>query len=81
MSDKMTENWAKALYWEEGEDALFAQIKAEFIKRNEFTRLKDLEVVDSWLNEESGATREHAAMLQKKRELEDLHRLLKRAGR
>jgi hypothetical protein len=81
MSDKMVENWAKALYWEEGEDALFDHMKETFIRKDPLTRLQDLQIVDSWLNEESAPTREHASMLTKKRELEHLHRALKAAGR
>jgi hypothetical protein len=79
--ERMTTAWATALRFEGDGDALFDRMKAEFIRENEFTRLKGLEVVDSWLNEEIAPTREHAAMLTRKRELEDLHRLLKRAGR
>ena len=65
MTDRMTTSWADALYFEEGGDALFDQMKAQFIKQNELARLKDLEVVDSWLQNEDRPTRQAASLLDK----------------
>jgi hypothetical protein len=81
MSDKMTDEWVKQLYWEEGESALWDKFKGEFIRKPEVARLQDLHAVNQWLDQEDRPTRELAALLTKQREMEDLHRTLKGLGR
>jgi hypothetical protein len=81
MSDKMTETWAQALYWDGGEPELWQQFKDNFVRAPEAARLNDLSLVKQWEAQEERPTRELAAIMTKRRELEDLHRLLKGAGR
>jgi hypothetical protein len=82
MSDAMTEEMIKQLYWEEGEEALWTKCKEDFLKKPESARLRDLHIVGQWLDQESDRpTKELASLLTKKREMEDLHLLLKGANR
>ena len=82
MTDKMTEEWIKGLYWDEGSEEDFWNVaKSNFIKRNEAERLQLMKAVNAWMDEEDQPTREAASLLTKQRELEHLHRTLKAAGR
>jgi hypothetical protein len=81
MSDKMTAEMVKQLYWEEGEDALWQKFRGDFIKKGEQARLQDLHAVNQWLGEEDQPTREAASLLTKQREMEHWHRQLKSIGR
>ena len=81
MSDRMTEAWIKGLYFEGDEAELWQKFKGDFVQKPEAVRLNDLHTLNQWLDQEDRPTREHAALLTKRREMEDLHRLLKGAGR
>jgi hypothetical protein len=78
----MTDQMVKELYWEEGEEALWAKCKSDFSRKPEAGRLQDLHAVNAWLDQEGDRpTKELASLLTKKREMEDLHKLLKGLNR
>ena len=82
MSDAMTDQMVKDLYWEEDEATLWAKCKSDFMKKHETARLRDLQIVNQWLDQEGDRpTKELASLLTKKREMEDLHKLLKGVNR
>jgi hypothetical protein len=70
-------------YWSPDEDAgqIWETFKAHFVRSDANSRRQSLTVMDQHLENEDRPTREHAEMLQKKRELSDLHLALHRAGR
>ena len=79
--DKMTEVWIRGLYFDGDETELWQRYKDAFVRKPEAGRLQDLQTINQWEAAEDRVTREHAALLNKRRELEDLHRLLKGASR
>jgi hypothetical protein len=54
---------------------------AHFAKRQPQARIESLRIADQWLAQMDRPTREHASTFAAKRELEDLHWLLTRAGK
>ena len=70
-------------YWSPDEDGsqIWASFKAEFAKKLPDARRADLRTVEQYLGEQISVTRDHAAMIQMKRELDDVHAILWRAGR
>lgn len=68
-------------YWEDEPETSWAAWTAGFMLKNPHQRIADLKTADQWLATQDGITREHASMLTRKRELEDLHWKLRRAGR
>jgi hypothetical protein len=81
MTDRMMEEWMRQHYWEGDEEVFWNKCKADFAKKPEAGRLQDLHAVNTWLDQEHRPTREHAALLSRRREMEDLHRALKGIGR
>jgi hypothetical protein len=82
MTDAMTEQMVKDLYWEEGEEALWTKCKEDFLKKPETARLRDLQIVNAWLDQEGDRpTKELASLLTKQRELEALHKSLRGINR
>ena len=70
-------------YWSSAEDGqqIWETFKQDFAKKDPNSRRADLRVVDQYLADQTGVTRDHAAMIQQKRELESVHNILWRAGR
>jgi hypothetical protein len=70
-------------YWSPDEDAvqIWSTFKSDFAKKDPNLRRADLKTLDGWLAEQTTVTRGHAAMIQQKREFEDVHAILWRAGR
>jgi hypothetical protein len=70
-------------YWSPDEDGqqIWQTYKTEFAKRPANDRRADLRTVDGYLAEQTSVTKDHAAMLQMRREMEDIHTMLWRAGR
>jgi hypothetical protein len=52
-----------------------------FSMKPQAARVYDLEMADTWLAEQTSLTKEHAALLSKKRELLSVHRKLQELGR
>ena len=71
MSDPIGEQIAK--YGALDEDESWEGFKRGFLLKAPQQRIADLHTADAWLATQSGVTREHASMVVKKRELEDLH--------
>lgn len=67
-------------YWE-GEEGGWARFKQEFLLKPQASRVQDLVVADSFLDQQTTLTREHAELVTKRRELYDLHVRLRQAGR
>ncbi len=68
-------------YWEDTPEESWAAWRAGFALKNPLQRITDLKTADQWLATQDSITREHASMLTRKRELEDIHWQLRRAGR
>ncbi|MGA8699099.1 MAG: hypothetical protein WB689_35770 [Xanthobacteraceae bacterium] len=62
-------------------DTAFQNLKNDFVKASPTTRIGWLQGWDNALAMETKVTKEHAEFITKRRELEDLHRLLERGGR
>jgi hypothetical protein len=54
---------------------------ASFSMKPKAARIYDLEQADTWLAEQTVLSREHAALVSKKRELLSIHRKLQELGR
>jgi hypothetical protein len=54
---------------------------SSFSMKPQSARIYDLEMADTWLAEQSVLSREHAALLSKKREMLSVHRKLQELGR
>ena len=67
-------------YWE-GEEGGWARFKQEFLLKHPASRVQDLVAADSFLDQQTTLTREHADLVVKRRELYDLHTRLRNAGR
>ena len=70
-------------YWSPDEDGqqIWQDFRAKFALKNPEQRRQDLTTVDTYLAEQTHVTHEHAALIQHKRELQDIHTTLWRAGR
>ncbi len=68
-------------YWSEDSEAEWSRFKTHFATKPKVERVNDLLKVDSFMQEQIKPTREHASLLTKKRQLEDLHWALDRLGR
>jgi hypothetical protein len=62
-------------------DEAFEGIKADFLSASPAQRKQWLEGWDASMSQETRVTKDHAEWITKKRELDDLHALLTRAGR
>jgi ribosome modulation factor len=62
-------------------DEAFAKLKNDMIKASPETRIQWLQSWDSAMAEETRITKDHAEWITKRREMGDLHDLLKRNGR
>ncbi len=60
---------------------IWQTFKNDFAKKDPNTRRADLRTVEAYLGEQTSVTRDHAAMIQMKRELDVVHAILWRAGR
>ena len=79
MSDPIGEQIAK--YGALDEDESWEGFKRGFLLKAPQARIADLHTADQWLATQTGITREHASMVVKKRELEDLHYTLLKVSR
>jgi hypothetical protein len=68
-------------YWDEGEENGWARFKEAFLLKPQASRIQDLVAADSFLDQQTALTREHADLVVKRRELFDLHTRLRNAGR
>lgn len=68
-------------YWSEDTEGEWVKYKTNFAMRPKVERIGELKKVDSWLENETKITKEHAAILTRKRELEDVHWALDRLGK
>ena len=60
---------------------VWATYKSQFSKRGPNDRIAQLQLVDQWLAAQDRPTRQTADFIQMKRELSDVHWLLRRADR
>jgi hypothetical protein len=79
MSDDPILNQFK--YWGGASEESWDGFLAGFSMKPQAARIHDVEMVDSWLAQQSGLTREHASLLSRKRELLSVHRKLQELGR
>jgi ribosome modulation factor len=68
-------------YYNSDFDEAFAGVKNDFVKASPEQRIQWLVGWDNAMSQETRITREHAEWISKKRELDQLHALLTRAGR
>jgi hypothetical protein len=69
-------------YWNENGESAWDEYKINtFCQKSFHDRVHELKNVDSWLENETKLTHEHAALVSKRRELVDLHFALKKIGR
>jgi hypothetical protein len=71
-------------YWAGPDDeveAKWAGFKAEYMTKPKAARIHELQMVDTWLDQQTSLTREHASLVTRKRELFDLHTRLLQLGR
>jgi hypothetical protein len=71
-------------YWggpDEEAEAKWLGFKTEYMTKPKAARIHDLQMADSWLDQQTSLTREHASLVVRKRELFDLHTRLLQLGR
>jgi hypothetical protein len=62
-------------------DGAWLEFKRSFAKKPPDLRVADLRTADTWLEQQTTVTREHASTLAAKRELQDLHFMLRAGNR
>ncbi len=67
-------------YWGDTEGE-WDKYKSNFATRPKAERVTELRKFDSWLDTQTRPTREHAEILSRKRQVEDIHWALDRIGR
>jgi hypothetical protein len=72
-------------YWEDTPEETWAAWKAGYLLKEPAARIADLKIADQHISqhqqEHTHPTRELASLLSRKRELEDAHWMLRKAGR
>jgi hypothetical protein len=67
-------------YYNDPENA-WSNFKSDFIKKTPEARVTDLFIVDAWIEPHSRVSRQAASLFNAKRELDDLHQAMRKAGR
>ena len=68
-------------YWSDDPEAAWSEYKTRFATASKMDRVAELRKLDMYFGDEIKPTRESAAMLRRKRELEDVHWLMDRQGK
>jgi len=79
MSDEIVRQMSK--WGDVDEEESWRLYKTGFLLMSADKRIQDLQNLDRWLENETRPTREHASMLTRRRELQDIHYALRGAGR
>jgi hypothetical protein len=79
MEDPMAK--ALAAYWNEDVEGEWEDAVSRFALKSKADRVSVLQKCDEWLTIEAKPTKEYASMWQRKRDLEQLHWRLDRAGK
>lgn len=72
---------AMSKYTDFDSDQIWDVFRSQYLKAGPAERIAALKDLDVWLEDQSGATREHADLLMRKRQLEDVHSTLRKLGR
>jgi hypothetical protein len=79
MSDRIDEQMSK--YGDFPADEVWELFKAGFLTKSPEARIADLKTMDFHLEAQTGLTREHASMVQKRREIVAIHQKLRELNR
>ncbi len=83
MADPITESLSK--YWEEDDETAWRGFATGFLTKAPAQRVQDLRVADSWIDQyqqtHTQPTRELGSLIQRRRELLDLHAAMLKANR
>jgi hypothetical protein len=68
-------------YWGGADEESWNGFLTGFSMKSQAARIHDVEMVDTWLAQQTTLTREHASLVTRKRELLSVHRKLQELGR
>jgi hypothetical protein len=78
--DPITRQLEQSPFYDQSDDA-FGAFKETFSVASPEWRLENLKGVDAWLSLEDRPTKDHARLLNMKRELQSIHDTMRKAGR